>query len=508
MPSIKKSFCIPLLLLSLLLTGCQSQPKKAVAGATPPKHGVTLKLTDKNGREIRADKNVEWAMFKSLAATTLKSGDIKHTEDILDSMLDSAGQKPDRWHAMAQIVAALPQHKAAAWLDKLAEAAKNTRQAEIPLILSQLAAAMKDRQKSLELATWAMELDKNNPKIRFWHARLLELEKNTLQAQSEYQWLVTHYPDDSQYQEALANILRQQGELDAAENIYARLPQTRDVLFKRLLLAVQQQNKPRAESLFAQLKNTPINEKSSPEQADKQWYLQGEAAWLLDRKRDALNAYQHVTGGEHYVTARFRMAAILEQLGETPRALEILRLLQNHDSTTAAQAAVYRASWLDKTGQKNAAFDVLDHALRYQPKNIDLLYARGLLHERHDNLEAMERDLQAILAIDPDNATALNALGYSLADHNTKLEEARRYLEKALQLEPDNPAIIDSMGWLHYRLGNYSEAEKLIRKALALSGSDPEIYHHLITVLKAQGKASEASAVAKRAQAEFPSLEK
>jgi len=142
---------------------------------------------------------------------------------------------------------------------------------------------------------------------------------------------------------------------------------------------------------------------------------------------------------------------------------------------------------------------VLDQALRYQPENTDLLYARGLLHERHGNLAAMEKDLLAIIAIDPDNATALNALGYSLADHNIKLAE---------QLEPENPAIIDSMGWLKYRLGQYDEAEKLLRKALKLSGNDPEIYLHLIQTLKARGHGREAAALLKQARSTFPQHDK
>ncbi len=495
----------PLLVLAMLtaLTACQSQPKKSTQ-TKPPAKGVTIQIKDAEGKPLHPDKDVQWSVLQSLAATTLKSGDSKHTGDILDSMLAAAGEDPRRWQAMAQIVAGLPAEDARRWLSKLTQAASNTHTAEIPLTLSQLAMAMDDSEKAMQLANQALARDENNPKSRFWHARLLELNKNTLQAQAEYQWLSTHFPDNPEYAEALANNLRQQGQLEAAEAIYAKLPQNREVLFKRLLLAMQRHQNDRAKALFAQLKEIPLDPQLSPEQQDRQWYLQGEAAWLLEQDTDALAAYRRVKGGRYYTAARFRIATLLDKQDQDQQALEVLRRLQNYDRDTATQAAIYRATILNNRQRSAEAFAVLDQALRYQPENIDLLYARGLLHERHGDLAAMEKDLKAILDIDPNNATALNALGYSLADHNIKLTEARQYLQKALKLEPDNPAIIDSVGWLQYRLGNYAEAETLLRKALKLSGDDPDIYLHLIKTLQARGRLQEAAALLKEAQSTFP----
>jgi len=496
------------ILVMAALPGCQSQPKKAGPDLTGSKKGVVVKITGEDGQEVKPDKKVEWAMLQSLARTTLKAGDTKHTEDILDRMLAAAGEKPERWQAIAQVVAGLPHERASVWLKKVQKVAENAENPEIPLTLSQLAAAMGDNNTGLKLAQRAVQLDNTNPKSRFWHARLLELNKNTLQAQAEYQWLANHYPEESDYQEALANILRQQGQLEQAEAIYARLPQDREILFKRLLLAMQQKHQDQALALFSQLKELPVDSGLTPEKQDKQWYLQGEAAWLLGLDQDALKAYSHIRGGDQYVPARFRLATLLDKQGDDARALEILRRLENYDQETATQAAIYRATILNNANRGNEAFAVLDQALRYQPENTDLLYARGLLHERHGNLAAMEKDLLAIIAIDPDNATALNALGYSLADHNIKLAEAATYLNKALQLEPENPAIIDSMGWLKYRLGQYDEAEKLLRKALKLSGNDPEIYLHLIQTLKARGHGREAAALLKQARSTFPQHDK
>jgi len=49
--------------------------------------------------------------------------------------------------------------------------------------------------------------------------------------------------------------------------------------------------------------------------------------------------------------------------------------------------------------------------------------------------------------MDPDNAGALNYLGYMLADRNVRLDEAQKLVSKAVELEPQNGAYLDSLGW-------------------------------------------------------------
>ena len=114
-----------------------------------------------------------------------------------------------------------------------------------------------------------------------------------------------------------------------------------------------------------------------------------------------------------------------------------------------------------------------------------------MLHDQRNHLAAAEEDLRTILAREPDNAAALNALGYILTDKTTRFEEARELLVKAYALNPDDPAIIDSVGWLHYRTGNYPEALIYLRRAYA-AYQDAEIAAHLGEVLWVIGEKDEA----------------
>jgi tetratricopeptide (TPR) repeat protein len=89
---------------------------------------------------------------------------------------------------------------------------------------------------------------------------------------------------------------------------------------------------------------------------------------------------------------------------------------------------------------------------------------------------------------------ALNALGYTWADHNVRLPEALTLLQQALKLSPNDPFVLDSMGWLQYRLGNYKDAIDYLQHAYA-ERRDPEIAAHLGEVMWMQGQHDAARTV-------------
>ena len=137
------------------------------------------------------------------------------------------------------------------------------------------------------------------------------------------------------------------------------------------------------------------------------------------------------------------------------------------------------------------------------PNDKELLYARALAAEKLDRLDVLERDLRAILAADPKNAQALNALGYTLADRTTRYPEALGYIEQALALLPDDAAVLDSMGWVQYRLGDHAKALEYLRRAYQ-ANPDAEIAAHLVEVLWASGQREEAKKIWREALRKDP----
>ena len=109
-----------------------------------------------------------------------------------------------------------------------------------------------------------------------------------------------------------------------------------------------------------------------------------------------------------------------------------------------------------------------------------------------------EQDLRRILEQHPDDARALNALGYMLVVHTSRLSEAETLISRAIALEPDDAAIVDSMGWLQYKLGRTDQALEWLKKAYA-QFPDPEVAAHLGEVMWALGQRDEAQKVWKTA---------
>ena len=100
--------------------------------------------------------------------------------------------------------------------------------------------------------------------------------------------------------------------------------------------------------------------------------------------------------------------------------------------------------------------------------------------------------MKALLEIDPDNADALNFIGYSYAERGVKLDEAETLIRKAVRFKPDNGYIMDSLGWVYFRQNRLEEAIDCLRKAVDLLPQDPTIAGHLGDAYKKAGQTEKA----------------
>lgn len=106
---------------------------------------------------------------------------------------------------------------------------------------------------------------------------------------------------------------------------------------------------------------------------------------------------------------------------------------------------------------------------------LQLAYCR----EQLGDVDGAVSAIRQVLAREPDNSSALNFLGYLLADHDRDLAEAEQLIRRALAQEPDNGAYLDSMGWVRYRLGRLAEARRDLERAAELTHGDPVVREHL-----------------------------
>ncbi len=108
-----------------------------------------------------------------------------------------------------------------------------------------------------------------------------------------------------------------------------------------------------------------------------------------------------------------------------------------------------------------------------------LKFQLAALYERKKDYRRAENLFKELIEENPDNATALNYIGYMLADRGIRLHEAVEYVERALVLEPNNGAYLDSLGWAYFKLNNLEKAEQYLLQAVEIVRKDPDIHAHL-----------------------------
>jgi tetratricopeptide (TPR) repeat protein len=221
------------------------------------------------------------------------------------------------------------------------------------------------------------------------------------------------------------------------------------------------------------------------------------------RSNEAQTHYAQVKEGNNLLPAIARMTQLMSEDGQTTKARLYLHQLRLERPNLVVP--LYRLESELLMGQKryDSAYSLLSEGLAEHPKNSDLLYTRSLVSEKLNDIVSVEQDLRAILDLDTNNASALNALGYSLANHTDRYQEALALIRQALEISPDDAAIVDSLGWVLYRLGKYEEAETHLRTAMA-SAPDPEVAAHLGEVLWVSGKKEEARNVWRKALESAP----
>ena len=220
----------------------------------------------------------------------------------------------------------------------------------------------------------------------------------------------------------------------------------------------------------------------------------------------AVSHFQRVSDGRHYMAANQRLGQILVDAGQFEEGGAWFDAQRQAVPGRAEQLFGLEAELLGSSGYQQGSRKVLDRGIAAFPDSTSLRYARAMLGEQQGDLGLMERDLRAILARDPENATALNALGYTLANRTDRYDEAYQLISRAHELDPNEPAILDSMGWVLYRLGRYEESLQYLQRAYALF-PDPEVAAHLGEVLWAMGETDRATSVWQGALLQSPGHE-
>jgi tetratricopeptide (TPR) repeat protein len=270
--------------------------------------------------------------------------------------------------------------------------------------------------------------------------------------------------------------------------ILARNPDSMAVALRLLgLLEFQQGHFDASSAKFRQLLKTG-------KFADDAFYY---LALIADRNGDAeraLRFYSQVQKGENVLPALLRAATLLHTHGAASAADELLDRLIEDEPQRAPEILTARARMYVQSSELPKAFAVLEKGAMEYPDSVELHYATASVYEEQGQVSAALRELSLVLKARPNDPAAMNALGFTLADHAKELSRARKLIERAHAAAPKNAAILDSLGWVLFRQGRAAEALPYLNSAYSYD-HDGDIAAHLGEVLWQMGRQDEAQRI-------------
>lgn len=222
------------------------------------------------------------------------------------------------------------------------------------------------------------------------------------------------------------------------------------------------------------------------------------------KRSEALQAIRAARQRFPEQTEFFRLEA--ETLAEMGRVDEAVALLQPQLKGTVEDFDKYLtiSSLYIQAGRGREATEAARKALALAPAERADLQAAALItlssaQDRAGDTVGSEASLRRVLVKEPDNATALNNLGYFLVERNERLNEALELIQRAVRAEPTNSSFLDSLGWAYFKLGQLENAERHLKEAALRNSTSSTIQEHLGDVYFRQGKMELARAAWQRA---------
>ena len=396
----------------------------------------------------------------------------------------------------------------------------------------------RDYANAADVWRQALQMDPENSRIKRALAEDLLPAGRTAEAQKLYQELAAADSRDVQSQLRLAEIYRQKGDFAKA---HAALAKARELDSQGLEVRYEEVNlldeEGKTDAAIAALKSM-INDTAAKSYSDDEKRSRAtllERLGLLyrgaERYSEAADAFRQI--GELDVNAAPRASAsiidtwraakdmkkadaevqaalkkfpkdrsitlarasVLADEGKIDDAVAGLRTLLDGEKewgTHIAIAQIYEKG--KRYDEMGAALNAAEKVAESSQEKVTVIFMRGAMLERAKNFDAAETEFRKVLEMDPENAGALNYLGYMLADRNIRLDEAQKMIGKAVELEPQNGAYLDSLGWVCFRQNRLDDAAGYLQKALQKITKDPTVHDHLGDVYFKQGKIREAIA--------------
>ena len=435
--------------------------------------------------------------------------------------------------------------KAADTLSTIPEA---NRSAKLYLMLGGTYDQQKDYKKSIDAYQHAIALDRDNLDAIRGLAEALMNDGQTAKALQQFQVIADANPEDARTYARIAEIYRRQGKLDQAlqslkkaqsmvkdsdqisygiAEIYQAQGRYDDAIQQLQALLKSGENKTGNDeqdnrSIFLERLGTVYRDNNQEQQAidtfrqmlslgddnAKRGYQE-----LIDTYREAKD-WQKATDVAKEATEKLPndrdlkivYASQIADMGQSDQAIQQVKsmLKGNADDRDIYVRLAMMYSRLKRWSDADAMLDKAEQLSTKPEDRQEIMFLRASGDERQKKYAEAEELFRKLIKEAPENAAALNYLGYMMADRGENLDEALGMIKKAVDQEPANGAYLDSLGWAYFKLGKYDLAEdSLLKASQHVMGADPTVQEHLGDLYQKTGRLKLAAAHWERSVAEW-----
>jgi tetratricopeptide (TPR) repeat protein len=190
-------------------------------------------------------------------------------------------------------------------------------------------------------------------------------------------------------------------------------------------------------------------------------------------------------------------AQALKSSGKSDEALGLLQDFAKRQDKPEAYIAL--AQMYSETKRSADAVKVLQDAQSKFPGDTTIGFELGAVFDKQKKFADAEAAFRQVLEKEPDNAPALNYIGYMLAERGERLNESVDLLKKALEIEPDNGSYLDSLGWAYYKSDKLPLALDNLQRAADQLKNNSVIQDHYGDVLNKMSRYDDAIAAWQKA---------
>lgn len=350
---------------------------------------------------------------------------------------------------------------------------------EVTLLSLEAAVGEKDYATALDLLEAWIRREPDDLQPHFYKASLYQsLMKDEKKAVATYRRILALDPINLRAVSSLAGIYLEGGKDGEAmrllRSVQEKIATDTEVQLKLALIYYEVKRYDQAIEIFQEIL------KREPDSNRVIYYL-GVIYENVDKPEEGMREFAKIPPrSEFYRDARLHMAYLYQR---QKRAAEAVRILKEGLDQKPEEAGLYEflGEIYSKDDRYEEAVKVLREGLEKVANKESLHYSLGLVHDRAGRYGEGIRQMRSVLKLNPNNANALNYIGYTYAEQNRKdkLDEALLLIQKALLLKPNDGYITDSLGWVYFRKGDLDQAFLYIQKAYDLVPGEPTITEHL-----------------------------